>query len=36
MIRAKKTQKVYQYIYSYNGEYGLTQDEGIIAQFSSI
>ena len=26
---AKETQQVYHYIYSYNGEYGLTQDEGL-------
>jgi len=27
--RAQSTQTVYQYLYSYNGEYGLTQDEGL-------
>ena len=27
--RAQKTQTVYQYLYEYNGEYGLTQDEGL-------
>lgn len=27
--RAQNTQTVYQYLYEYNGEYGLTQDEGL-------